>query len=90
MTPSETYVSILADVEHFLQERAFRYFMARYHGYADEELLKVQCDVVALIIKLYLEPHVQWFEEYCERQRTDAPLLTIDLEPEMLTEEVAC
>jgi hypothetical protein len=90
MTPDEHYRTILADVERFLQERAQRYFAARYADSADAELLAVQCDTLTVVLKTYLEPQVAWFERY----DTDATVpgymqrlpgegfLTIDLEPE--------
>ncbi len=83
MTPSQHYRTILRDVERFLQERAYRYVMAR-HDQAPAELLAVQCDTLAVVIKTYLEPHVVWFEEEEERQKQE--LLTIDLAPEVLEE----
>ena len=65
MTPSLKYRAILRDVEHFLHDRAQRYFAARYAGEA-EDLLKVQCDTIMVVLKTHLEPHVMWFEEYEE------------------------
>ncbi len=89
MTPYSKYHAILTDVQRFFHDRAQRYFEVRYAGGTDE-LLKVQCDTIMVLLKTYLEPQVVWFEAYEERlnaestQALDEALLTGDRDAEIL------
>lgn len=87
MTPSIKYRAILCDIERFLHDRAQRYFEARYAGEA-EDLLKVQCDTIMVVLKTHLEPHVEWFEHHegqnVDTLQSETVLLTVDLDPEVL------
>lgn len=88
-TPADKYRTILSDLERFLQERALRYFLARYHAEPDAELLKVQGDTLAMVLELYLKPHALWFEAYQASPHTASGMLVLDLDAEVLAEDAA-
>ena len=86
MTPLQKYQSILADVEALLKERAARYFEKRYER--DEIAdLKVQCDTITVLLKLYLVPHIQWFEEHAGTQQAHDGVLVLDLDDATVQED---